>query len=99
VEDHLPDARRQKLAQAVNGQLVGAGSTWLRGEELTVNKLVGLNRTDKKVQISVINLAYIQDFEDKSFVVAQIAFAMNSWMREQGTAPGGKGDGYGVTNR
>jgi hypothetical protein len=89
VEDHLPDARRQKLAQAVNGQLVGADATWLRGEDLTVDKLVGLNRADKKVQISVINLASIQDFEDQSFVVAQIAFAINSWMRKQGTAPGG----------
>lgn len=89
VEEHLPDSRKQRLAQAVNGQLVGADAGWLRGEELTIDKLAGLNRTDKRTQVSVINLSAITDFEDQSFVVAQIAFSINSWMRQQGSAPSG----------
>jgi len=89
IGDHIPENRRQKLAQAVNGQLVGAAANWVRGEEMSIDKLVGTNRIDGKTQISVINLAHITDFEDQSFVVAQVAFAINAWMRKQGSAPGG----------
>jgi hypothetical protein len=89
IDEHIPEKRRQKLAQAVNGQLIGSAANWVRGEELSVDKLVGANRLDKKTQISVINLSHITDFEDQSFVVAQIAFAINAWMRQQGSAPGG----------
>lgn len=89
IDDHIPENRRQKLAQAVNGQLVGAAANWVRGEEMSIDKLVGANRVDGKTQISVINLSHISDFEDQSFVVAQIAFAINAWMRKQGSAPGG----------
>ncbi len=89
IDDHIPEKRRQKLAQAVNGQLVGAAANWVRGEEMSVDKLVGSNRLDGKTQISVINLSHITDFEDQSFVVAQVAFAINTWMRQQGSAPGG----------
>ncbi len=89
IDDHIPESRRQKLAQAVNGQLVGAAANWVRGEEMSIDKLVGANRVDSKTQISVINLSHITDFEDQSFVVAQVAFAINAWMRKQGNAPGG----------
>lgn len=89
IDDHIPENRRQKLAQAVNGQLVGSAANWVRGEEMSIDKLVGANRVDGKTQISVISLAHITDFEDQSFVVAQIAFAINAWMRKQGSAPGG----------
>lgn len=89
IDKHIPINRRQKLAQAVNGQLVGAAANWVRGEEMSIDKLVGANRLDGKTQISVINLSHITDFEDQSFVVAQIGFAINSWMRKQGSAPGG----------
>lgn len=89
IDDHIPEKRRQKLAQAVNGQLVGAAANWVRGEEMSIDKLVGANRLDGKTQISVINLSHITDFEDQSFVVAQVAFSINTWMRQQGSAPGG----------
>jgi hypothetical protein len=89
IDDHIPENRRQKLAQAVNGQLVGAAANWVRGEEMSIDKLVGTNRIDGKTQISVISLSHITDFEDQSFVVAQLAFAINVWMRKQGSAPGG----------
>lgn len=89
IDDHIPENRRQKLAQAVNGQLVGAAANWVRGEEMNIDKLVGANRVDGKTQISVISLAHITDFEDQSFVVAQTAFEINAWMRKQGSAPGG----------
>ena len=89
IDDHIPEKRRQKLAQAVNGQLVGAAANWVRGEEMSIDKLVGTNRLDGKTQISVISLSHITDFEDQSFVVAQVAFAINAWMRQQGSAPGG----------
>lgn len=89
IDDHIPENRRQKLAQAVNGQLVGAAANWVRGEEMSIDKLVGANRVDGLTQISVINLSHITDFEDQSFVVAQLAFAINVWMRKQGSAPGG----------
>jgi hypothetical protein len=88
IDNHIPENRRQKLAQSVNGQLVGAAANWVRGEEMSIDKLVGANRVDGKTQISVISLAHITDFEDQSFVVAQIAFAINAWMRKQGSAPG-----------
>lgn len=89
IDDHIPENRRQKLAQAVNGQLIGAAANWVRGEEMSIDKLVGTNRVDNKTQISVVNLSHMTDFEDQSFVVAQIAFAINAWMRKQGSAPGG----------
>lgn len=89
IDDHIQERRRQKLAQAVNGQLVGAAANWVRGEEMSIDKLVGANRQDGKTQISVINLSHITDFEDQSFVVAQVAFSINAWMRKQGSAPGG----------
>ena len=53
----------------MNGQLVGAAANWVRGEEMSIDKLVGANRVDGKTQISVINLSHITDFEDQSFVV------------------------------
>ena len=86
IDEHIPEKRRQKLAQAVNGQLVGSAANWVRGEEMSIDKLVGKNRVDDKTQISVISLAHITDFEDQSFVVAQIAFSINAWMRKQGSA-------------
>lgn len=89
IDDHIPEKRRQKLAQAVNGQLVGAAANWVRGEEMSLDKLVGANRLDGKTQISVISLSHITNFEDQSFVVAQVAFAINTWMRQQGSTPGG----------
>jgi hypothetical protein len=89
INDHINENRRQKLAQAVNGQLVGAAANWVRGEEMSIDKLVGANRIDGKTQISIINLSHITDFEDQSFVVAQVAFAINAWMRKQGSAPVG----------
>jgi hypothetical protein len=89
IDNHIAENRRHKLAQAVNSQLIGAAANWVRGEEMSIDKLVGANRLDQKTQVSVINLLQITDFEDQSFVVAQIAFAINTWMRQKGSAPGG----------
>ncbi len=89
IDDHIPENRRQKLAQAVNGQLVGAAANWVRGEEMRIDKLAGTHRVDGKTQISIINLSHMTNFEDQSFVVAQTAFSINAWMRKQGSAPAG----------
>ena len=89
IDKHIPESRRHRLAQAVNSQLVGAAANWVRGEEMSIDKLIGSNRLDGKTQVSVINMLHITDFEDQSFVVAQIAFAISTWMRQKGSAPGG----------
>jgi len=71
--------RRNRLLNKVNTLLSGPESMWFEGKELSMKLF--LNSEGKKTPINVINLAHLDHFEDRSFVVAQVAYELNKWMR------------------
>lgn len=75
--------RRKRLLAKINTMLVGAERMWIEGPQLTMDLF--LERKNGKTPINIVNLTELDHFEDRSFVVAQIAYEINKWMR---TLPG-----------
>jgi len=76
--------RRNRLRNKVNTLISGAEVMWFEGEPLTSELL--FRSTKGKVPLSIINLSELDQFEDRSFVVSQVAHTIFNWMRtQQGT--------------
>ncbi len=75
--------RRARLINKVNGLITGPDAVWFEGTPLTMDLLLTPGDEDAQLPLSVINLADIIEFEDRSFVVAQIANTIRNWMRTQ----------------
>ena len=74
--------RRGRLLRKINTILSGPEVLWFQGDPLNVKEQF-LNAEVGKTPINIINLADLDSFEDKSFVVAQIAYDIYKWMRKQ----------------
>ena len=72
--------RRKRLINKINTLLSGAEQMWFEGLPLDIN-LFNLDGVNGKTQISIINLMELEHFEDRSFVVAQVAYKIYNWMR------------------
>lgn len=85
VEDYIDaENRRNRLRNKVNTLISGAEVMWFEGVPLTSELLFGSTRG--KVPLSIINLSEVDQFEDRSFVVSQVAHTILNWMRtQQGT--------------
>jgi len=82
VEDYIDaENRRKRLINKVNTLLSGPETMWFEGEPCTVDTF--LKSEDERVPINIINLVEIDYFEDRSFVVAQITYEIQKWMRKQ----------------
>jgi hypothetical protein len=82
VEDYIDaENRRKRLINKVNTLLSGPETMWFEGEPYTVDAF--LKSEEEKVPINIINLVEMDYFEDRSFVVAQITYEIQKWMRKQ----------------
>lgn len=78
--------RRNRLLNKVNGLISGPDARWFEGTPLSIELFLP-TREDQRVPLSIINLSDVTEFEDRSFVVAQITNTIRNWMRTlQGTA-------------
>lgn len=73
--------RRKRLLNKINTMLAGPERMWFEGPPLSME--VFLHGPEGKTPINVINLTELDHFEDRSFVVAQLAYEVNKWMRNQ----------------
>lgn len=73
--------RRSRLLNKVNTLVSGPETQWFEGEPLCMELL--LHSAEGKTPLSIINLSELEQFEDRSFVVAQIAHTIYNWMRTQ----------------
>ncbi len=74
--------RKARLLNKINTVLSGPETMWFEGNPLSVETQF-LSAEGGKTPISVINLTDLDSFEDRSFVVAQIAYEIYKWMRKQ----------------
>jgi len=75
--------RRKRLLNKINTMLTGAERMWFEGPQLDMKAF--LDAPKGKTPVNIINLTELDHFEDRSFVVAQVAYEINKWMR---TLPG-----------
>lgn len=81
VDDYInAENRKRRLINKINTLLSGPEQMWFEGMPLEID-LFNLNGVNGKTQISIINLTELEHFEDRSFVVAQIAYKIYNWMR------------------
>ncbi len=74
--------RKAKLLNKINTVLSGPETMWFEGNPLDIEAQF-LRTKGGKTPISVINLTELDSFEDRSFVVAQVAYEIYKWMRKQ----------------
>ncbi len=72
--------RRNRLLNKVNGLITGPDAKWFEGTPLDIKLFLPQSEHDR-VPLSIINLGDVMEFEDRSFVVAQVTSAINNWMR------------------
>lgn len=73
--------RRARLLNKINTLLSGPEKIWFEGPPLDIESLI--TPISNKTNINVINLSEFDHFEDRSFVVAQVAYKIYEWMRKQ----------------
>lgn len=71
--------RRHRLLNKINTMLTGAEKMWFEGPQLNMDLF--LKAPEGKTPINIVNLTELDHFEDRSFVVSQIAYEINKWMR------------------
>ncbi len=71
--------RRKRLLNKVNTMLTGAERMWFEGSQLGMELF--LQAPEGKTPVNIVNLTELDHFEDRSFVVAQVAYEINKWMR------------------
>lgn len=73
--------RRKRLLNNINNMLAGPEKMWFEGPPLSMD--VFLQGPPGRTPINIINLTELDHFEDRTFVVAQLAYEVNKWMRSQ----------------
>lgn len=74
------EGRRSRLLNKVNTLISGPEVLWLEGQPLSMDLF--LKCEEGKVPLNIINLSELEHFEERSFVVAQIAYTIYKWMRK-----------------
>ena len=84
VEEYInAENRKRRLLNKISTQISGPEEMWFEGEPLNM-KLFNLEGSNGKTQLSIINVTELEHFEDRSFVVAQVAYKIYEWMRKLG---------------
>lgn len=82
VEKYIDaENRRNRLLNKINTMLTGAEKMWFEGAQLEMSLF--LESADGRTPVNIVNLTELDHFEDRSFVVAQVAYEINKWMRGQ----------------
>lgn len=80
VEQYIDaENRRNRLLNKINTMLTGAEKMWFEGSQLKMELFLAAE--DGKTPVNIVNLTELDHFEDRSFVVAQVAYEINKWMR------------------
>jgi len=80
VEQYIDaENRRNRLLNKINTMLAGAEKMWFEGPQLQIDLF--LKTEGDRVPVNIINVTDLDHFEDRCFVVAQIAYEINKWMR------------------
>jgi len=82
VDDFIGAKRRGDLARRLNSLLVGVDALWPEGVD--VSDIEALIAGGQGTPIRVINLAGLDSYEDRNFVIAQVCLAIYNWMFRQG---------------
>ena len=84
VDEYISaENRKRRLLNKINTLISGPEEMWFEGEPLDI-KLFNLEGSGGKTQLNIINVTELDHFEDRSFVVAQIAYKIYEWMRKLG---------------
>lgn len=75
-------ARRVRLRDKLATQLAEPENRWYIGDPLTADMLV--HRRNGKTPLSIISVTHLNTFEERAFVIAQVSYALTSWMRTLG---------------
>lgn len=79
----MPPYECGQFAVDINGLLTELKKVWFRGQRIDIPQMIQSENKGKTCMV-VINLAAIGNFEDRSFLVAQVASEIERWMREKG---------------
>ncbi len=71
--------RRKRLLNKINTMLAGPEKMWFEGPPLSMELF--LQGPSGRTPVNIINLTELDHFEDRTFVVAQLAYEVNKWMR------------------
>jgi hypothetical protein len=74
--------RRVRLRDKLATQLAEPENRWYIGDPLAAGTLV--QSRHGKTPLSVISVTHLNTFEERAFVVAQVSYALTSWMRTLG---------------
>ncbi len=82
VADYIDDKnRRRELLIKVNTLISGPEEMWFEGDQMSMELFLP-QRSDEGVPLNIVNLSNLDRFEDRSFVVAQIAYEISRWMSD-----------------
>jgi len=80
TEEYIAGKDRERLANATNALLTGAGRRMYEGWPISIDALVDRSFAGDRTPISVINVAHL-DFSDQAYVVGYVAYLICFWMR------------------
>lgn len=83
INEVINEKDRNTISIAINELLIGAGKLWFKGSPFDLSVLTNKKEFNGMTPVNIINLKHL-DFHDQLFVVGQIAFMINFWMREMG---------------
>jgi len=73
--------RRNRLLNKINTLISGPEVDWFDGQPLAMDLF--LEAPSGKTPVNIVNLAELDTFEDRSFVVANLAYKIWEWTRRQ----------------
>lgn len=83
VEQYIgAENRKGRLLNKINTLLSGPETMWFEGDPVNIEGQF-LKAEGGRTPINIINLTELDSFEDRSFVVAQVAYEIYKWMRKQ----------------
>ena len=83
LEGYVDERDRKKISVAINSLLIGAAKLWFKGMPCDISLLTNKDEFNGLTPINIINLKHLS-FREQAFVVGQIAYMINFWMREFG---------------
>lgn len=77
------EKRLERLVNKINTLLSGSEPQWFEGDPVSMDLF--LRQENGRTPINVVNVTELDRFEDRSFVVAHLAYKLREWMTKQAT--------------
>lgn len=83
LNEFISEERRNELARQLNVMLLGANLLWFKG--ISIKKILDdIEHADlKKTPVVIFNLSFLEHFDEKNFVLTNIANEISIWMRKK----------------